>query len=101
VLWWKRSAAEAEQPLEGMPRLSYSDAWTANSKGIYYTDSSVAQPTVNFYDFATRASRRVATLKTSPIPGGGLGIAVSADGRWLLYPQVDDLQSDIMLGPAS
>jgi Tol biopolymer transport system component/DNA-binding winged helix-turn-helix (wHTH) protein len=101
VLWWKRSAAEAEQPLEGMPRLSYSDAWTANSKGIYYSDSSVAQSTVNFYDFATRASRRVATLKTSPIPGGGLGIAVSADGRWLLYPQVDDLQSDIMLGPAS
>jgi Tol biopolymer transport system component/DNA-binding winged helix-turn-helix (wHTH) protein len=99
VLWSKRSAGEPEQPVEGMPRLSYSDAWTANSSGIYYTDSSAAQPPVNFYDFATHASRRVTTLKTSPIPGGGLGIAVSSDGHWLLYPQVDDLQSDIMLGP--
>jgi len=101
TLWSKRSASDREQPIEGMPRLSYSDAWTANAKGIFYTDSSVAQPTVNFYDFAARTSRVVATLKTSPIPGGGLGIAVSSDGRWLLYPQVDDLQSDIMLGPGS
>jgi Tol biopolymer transport system component len=101
VLWSKRALDDPETPVEGMPRLSYSDAWTANSSGIYYTDSSAAQPTVNFYDFATRTSRQIATLKTTPIPGGGLGIAVSADGRWLLYPQVDDLQSDIMLGPRS
>jgi Tol biopolymer transport system component len=101
ALWSKRLIADPETPVEGMPRLSYSDAWTANSSGIYYTDSSVARPTVNFYDFATRTTRRIATLRTSPIPGGGLGIAVSADGRWLLYPQVDDLQSDIMLGPRS
>jgi Tol biopolymer transport system component/DNA-binding winged helix-turn-helix (wHTH) protein len=101
TLWSKRSATDREQPIEGMPRLSYSDAWTANANGIFYTDSSVALPTVNLYDFATRTSHRVTTLKTSPIPGGGLGIAVSSDGRWLLYPQVDDLQSDIMLGPSS
>ena len=101
VLWSKRSASDPEQPIEGMPRLSYSEAWTANANGIFYTDSSAAQPTVNFYDFATRTSRRVTTLKTSPIPGGGLGIAISSDGRWLLYPQVDDLQSDIMLAPGS
>jgi hypothetical protein len=101
TLWSKRSGTDREQPIEGMPRLSYSDAWTANANGIFYTDSSVALPTVNLYDFATRTSHRVTTLKTSPIPGGGLGIAVSSDGRWLLYPQVDDLQSDIMLGPSS
>ena len=101
VLWSKRSGTDPEQPVAGMPRLSYSDAWTANSIGIYYTDSSAARPTVNFYDFATRTSRRITTLTTSPIPGNGFGVEVSADGRWLLYPRVDDLQSDIMLGPAS
>jgi len=101
VLWSRRSASDPEQPVEGMPRLGYADAWTATASGIYYTCSPVAQPTVNFYDFATRSSHQVATLKASPIPGGGLGIAVSSDGRWLLYPQVDDLQSDIMLGPGS
>jgi Tol biopolymer transport system component/DNA-binding winged helix-turn-helix (wHTH) protein len=101
VLWSKRSPSDPEQPVEGIPRLGYPEAWTATASGIYYTDSTAAQPTVNFHDFATRTSRQVATLKTSPIPGGGRGIAVSSDGRWLLYPQVDDVQSDIMLGPGS
>lgn len=101
VLWSSRLGDGAEMPLAGMPRLSYTDAWSANSTGIYYTDSSVRPPTVNFYDFASRTTRTIMTLKTSPVPGGGFGISVSSDGRWLLYSQVDDLQSDIMLGPGS
>src|SRR5262249_27795011 len=78
VLWSRLSPSDPEQPVEGMPRLGYAEAWTATASGIYYTRSTVAQPTVNFYDFATRTSRQVATLRTSPIPGGGLGIAVTA-----------------------
>ena len=101
VLWSKRTADTAETPVEGMPRLSYSDAWTATAAGIYFTDSSARQPSVNLYDFTSRTVRQIATLKTTPVPGGGFGIAVSADGRWLLYSQVDDLQSDIMLGPGA
>lgn len=101
VLWSRPAAGGPEMPVEGVPRLDYADAWTANSTGIYYTDTSVKEPTVNLYDFASRTARRITTLKTSPVPGGGFGIAVSADGRWLLYAQVDDLQSDIMLGPGS
>ncbi len=101
VLWSKRSGDGSEMPVPGMPRLSYSDAWSANASGIYYTDGSVRPPTVSFYDFASRTTRRIMTLKALPVPGGGFGISVSSDGRWLLYSQVDDLQSDIMLGPAS
>ena len=101
MLWSKRTADAPAVPVEGMPRLGYAEAWTATTKGIYFTDSSLTQPTVNFYDFASRATRQIATLKTTPVPGGGFGIAVSADGHWLLYSQVDDLQSDIMLGPGS
>jgi Tol biopolymer transport system component/DNA-binding winged helix-turn-helix (wHTH) protein len=103
VLWSKRTVDAPEMPVAGMPRLSYADAWTATATGIYFTDSSgsVSHSTVNFYDFASRTTRQIATLKTSPVPGDGFGIAVSADGHWLLYSQVDDLQSDIMLGPGS
>ena len=84
-----------------MPRLSYSDAWTANANGVFYTDISTQPVSVKFYDFATHAIRRVVSLHDAPIPGGGFGIAVTADGHWLLYTQVDDLQSDIMLGSSS
>jgi Tol biopolymer transport system component/DNA-binding winged helix-turn-helix (wHTH) protein len=101
MLWSKRTADAPEVPVEGMPRLGYAEAWTATATGIYFTDSSLTQPTVNFYDFASRTTRQITTLKTTPVPGGGFGIAVSADGHWLLYSQVDDLQSDIMLGPGS
>jgi Tol biopolymer transport system component/DNA-binding winged helix-turn-helix (wHTH) protein len=100
-LWYKPGGEAPEKPLEEMPRLSYSDAWTANPKGVFYTDTSAQPINVNFYDFATHAIRRVATFKNGPVPGGGFGIAVTADGHWLLYAQVDDVQSDIMLGPGS
>jgi len=99
VLWSKSNATAPEVPLEGMPRIGYADAWTATTAGIYYTNSTVSQATLNYYDFASRATRQIATLRSGPVPGNGFGIAVSADGHWLLYSQVDDLQSDIMLAP--
>jgi Tol biopolymer transport system component/DNA-binding winged helix-turn-helix (wHTH) protein len=100
-LWYKPAGDGAEKRLEEMPKLSYSDAWTANAKGVFYADTSAQPISVNFYDFTTHAIRRVATFKNGPVPGGGFGIAVTADGHWLLYTQVDDPQSDIMLGPSS
>ncbi|MFL6604937.1 MAG: winged helix-turn-helix domain-containing protein [Steroidobacteraceae bacterium] len=99
ALWSKPAGGGPETPIEQIPTLSYADAWTANSKGIYYTENSVTRPTVNFYDFANGTTRRIMSLKHAAVPGGGFGIAVSADAHWLLYTQVDDPQSDIMLGP--
>jgi hypothetical protein len=48
---------------------------------------------------ANQTTRRIMTLKQTPVPGSGPGIAVSPDGHWLLYTQVDDEQSEIMLAP--
>src|SRR5581483_5531252 len=45
VLWSKRSASDPEQPIEGIPRLGYPEAWTATESGVYYTDSAAARPT--------------------------------------------------------
>ena len=101
VLWSKLDVDSPEAPLEGMPRIGYADAWTATATGIYYTDTSTNQSRVNFYDFASRTTRQLATVRSNPVPGAGFGIDVSADGHWLLYSQVDDLQSDIMLVPGS
>jgi Tol biopolymer transport system component len=100
TLWIKPGSGGPEAPLENLPKLSYADAWSATIGGIYYTDSTSGISTVNFYDFATRTTRTLMRLHQAPIPGGGPGIAVSADGRWLLYSDVDDEQSDIMLAPA-
>jgi Tol biopolymer transport system component len=99
VLWSKPSDGGLPAPLEGMPRVGYEDAWAATTAGIYYTDSSSTPISVNFYEFASRARRMLMTLREAPIPGGGPGITVSPDGRWLLYSQSGDEQSEIMLAP--
>ena len=99
VLWSKPAGGGPQAPLEGMPQVGYDDAWAATAAGIYYTDSSSTPVSVNFYEFATRTNRRVMSLRVVPIPGGGPGITVSPDGRWLLYTQPGDEQSEIMLAP--
>jgi Tol biopolymer transport system component/DNA-binding winged helix-turn-helix (wHTH) protein len=95
ALWSKPVGAAQESPLPGMPELSFAEDWTATSRGIYYTNSTGDSPTLNFYDFRTRAARKLLALPKNLTPSGGL--AVSPDGRWLLYTRTDDEQSDIML----
>jgi len=100
VLWTKAASGGPEAPLTGMPKLSYEDEWTATPAGIYYTQHSSGRVSVNVYDFASHASRRLMTLEQSPVPGDGPGLAVSPDGHWLLYSEIDDEQSEIALAPA-
>ena len=88
-----------EVPVANMPQLAYTDECVPTAAGIYFTDHSTRPISLNFYDLATRTSRKVMTFEHSPIPGGGPGLAVSPDGRWLLYSQSDDEQSEIMLAP--
>lgn len=99
VLWTKPVGGGQEAPLENMPKLTYEDAWTATATGIYYTDGSSKPRTVNFYDLKSRTIRQVTTLDPISTRSAGPDITVSPDGRWLLYGQVDDEQSEIMLGP--
>lgn len=94
-LWSEAISESGSEPLKAMPTLDAAESWTATGRGIYYTLSNSAPATINFYDFAARTVHRVANLPQRPTPGGGL--SVSPDGRWLLYTQTDDAQSDIML----
>jgi hypothetical protein len=99
VLWSKPVGGGAEAPLPGLPRIRYPDSWAATAGGIYYTDSLSQPVRVNFYDLASRSTRTLMTLKQTPVPGGGPGISVSPDRRWLLYGQPGDESSEIMLVP--
>ena len=96
VLWSKPTRGGPEERLEKIPKLRYGDSWAAIATGIYYTDTSSKPVSVKVYEFASGVTRTVMSLKQVPVPSGP-GIAVSPDGRWLLYTQVDDEQSEIML----
>jgi Tol biopolymer transport system component len=94
-LWSEPLGGGEEQPLRGMPPLDAVDSWTVTARGVYYTSSNTAPASVNYYDFGRGSAKRLLNLPQPPTPGAGL--AVSPDGRWLLYPQTDDAQSVIML----
>jgi hypothetical protein len=50
--------------------------------------------TLNYFDFSTRKVRPMFMIS-----GGGAfpGLSVSSNGRYILYPELDDYRSDIML----
>jgi len=96
TLWSKPLAGGAEAVLAGMPHLAYADGWDANDQAIYFTDSSSMPVVVRRYDFSTGAIGSVATLPHAPTPLGGLGLAVSRDGKSVLYTHTEDVQSDLV-----
>jgi Tol biopolymer transport system component len=86
-------------PLEGGPptlliKDVYTSAWALTAHGIYFVDLYSSK--VSFLDFKTGSTSFV-FAPTRPIMVWGPNIAVSPDGRSLLYVQVDRRDSDIML----
>jgi dipeptidyl aminopeptidase/acylaminoacyl peptidase len=83
----------SESPVEGMPTLSFWANWELAAGRVYFfpVDDHM---TLHSFDLSTRKARSL--FKVS---GGGvwLGLSVSPDGRYVLYPELDDYRSDIML----
>jgi len=80
------------QPVEGMPNIFYERRWAVVPDGIYYIPQS-APRTICFYDFGTKRTREI--FKTERDTSDG--ISVSPDRHYVLYSQLDENNSDIML----
>ena len=53
-------------------------------------------PAIKFLDFATGKVIEIAAMERPPLTSDG-GLAASPDGQWLLYTQLDNSGSDIMI----
>jgi len=71
--------------------------WDLTEQGICFIDLD-AKPhaTINFYDFDTQRVNEIGTVDQQLIIGNG-ALSLSPDAQWVLYPQVDHLESHIML----
>lgn len=68
--------------------------WDLTAEGIYFYNADTKA--IEFFRFAThRVTQIVKPEKRPPLTQPGL--AVSPDGRWILYAEVDQEASDIML----
>ena len=69
----------------------------AVEQGIYFaTVEQPEQSLIEFFSFATGKVRLITTPEKN-IPGGSRCLAVSPDGRWLIWTQTDQGGTDIML----
>jgi len=71
--------------------------WDLTDQGICFIDlAAKPHPTISLYHFDTQRVTRIGTVDKEPVTGVG-ALAVSPDGQWVLYPQVDRVESHIML----
>jgi serine/threonine protein kinase len=72
--------------------------WALLEQGIcFFNSNATPQPAIEFFNFATRQATPLIRIERTKAPGGPPGLAVSPDGRWLYYWQVDQSDNDIML----
>jgi serine/threonine protein kinase len=84
-----------ERSLQNMPRVAYPTDWVLAANGIYFIDRRGARATLSFFEFDNGKVRILTELQKQP--GIWCGITISRNQRWLVYSQIDEKVSDIML----
>ena len=94
---WRMSVEGGEETQALETRVRERD-WAVTERGIYFIPFTTSSPfTIEFFDFATRQTTRLATLEGPRGVFTASHLAVSPDERWLLYTQRTRLEYDLML----
>jgi Tol biopolymer transport system component len=94
-LWrMPRNGGEETQVLESVDK----QAFAIVSEGIYFIarPDSAGRYSIQFFDFARKSIRSIFTIESKMDPYLSV-LSVSPNGRWILYSQIDQEGSDLML----
>jgi Tol biopolymer transport system component len=95
-LWRTPTDAGEEIPIPGFNKAARWGQWAVLENGVYFVNAErTILPTIEFFSFATGRVTQITTLEKRVF--GGPNLAVSPDGEWILYAQVDRNDSDLML----
>jgi hypothetical protein len=90
---------EGGQTIKVLEGLSTSLNLAIVDSGLYFVPeaSSGSGSSIQFLNFATNRISPVADFEKPLSVGAGGGLAVSPNGRWILYTQADQAGSELML----
>jgi len=93
--------ASDEELIVGTPY--HAECWTLAGHEVLFIDRPLnGQPAaIRAYSIVTHRTRLLLSLSSSFFDGNDTRISVSPDLRWILYTQVDESGSDVMLGRLS
>lgn len=96
-LWRVPVAGGEEVEIIGSLEPGYWGYWAVTKGGIYFLETAKGtNPGFVFFDLATHHTKRLFNLENPPAREAP-GLAVSPDGRSILYSQIDSLSRDITL----
>jgi len=96
-LWRSRTNGFAAEEVRGMPPLKLlGDKWVPFGSGIFYLADVNQKTELDFFDLKSRVSKKIWVLERTP-PFWMGQMSVSADGRWLVFPQIDEQSSNLMM----
>ena len=86
------TSALPEARVDGIPPVADETLWLVVPGGIYFVPQE-ARNSVHYFDLSTKKIRKIFDARKD----FGDALSVSPDGRWLLYAQQDQENTDIML----
>ena len=96
-IWTVPADGGEEQPVHDLPPTGYWGYWDIGRRGLYFVNPDAKpRPTIELLDLATRRVTRIAELERPPIQWTS-GFSVARDERSILYSQLEQSGSDIML----
>ena len=98
MLWRAKLDGTAQENVVGMPRLnSMGDEWFPFQSGIYFIAHEGDRSIISRFDVRTLRVRSLLREPEKSTPDWVGGLPVSPDGRYVLYTQVDEHASKLML----
>lgn len=86
-----------EEPVHDLPPTGYWGYWGIGRLGLYFVNPETKpRPTIEILDLATRRVTRIAEMERLPMQGTS-GFSVARDERSILYSQLEQYGSDVML----
>jgi Tol biopolymer transport system component/DNA-binding winged helix-turn-helix (wHTH) protein len=84
------------QTVKVLPVADNSVAWWPSGGGLYILSAPAGTSQIEYLDVATGKRRLIYTLPKRALEWVG-GLAVSSDGKWLLFTQIDEQRADLYL----